>query len=292
MRFFKLIQCAIAVLTVQVFSLAPATAQAPSTDAYDGQKLKAYFKECAKEYEITTESGETLKMQEQPLMNSQNNERLQDQAGSLFLWESKDGRPSVIGMVFTYWYSGRLNVRHEMLSLSNQGLQANYKSGTAWKPVGPALNFTELKDVAPPGATPVRRLTQMRQIASDFEGELAISKQPVAKLKLITSPLHRYKVPDDGVIDGALFALAVGTDFEILLAIEARKDANGKLTWYWAPARGHYHQLNLKYKDVLVWSVPKIIDLETTISGQMPFATLPYFILTPDDPMPAPEDLK
>src|SRR4051812_32532137 len=91
--------CCIAILVIQ----AGAFGQAPSTQDYDKQKLRNYFKESAKQYKITTESGEELKMRDQPLMNTQNDERLLDQSGSMYLWEQKNGRPAAIIMVFTYW---------------------------------------------------------------------------------------------------------------------------------------------------------------------------------------------
>jgi hypothetical protein len=280
------------VVVMLLLSQSVAFAQAPSTDDYDKQKLRKYFKDCAKEYKITVGSGEELQMQEQPLMNTRNNERLLDQAGSMFLWEFKSGRPAAIIMVFTYWQDRRLHVRHELLSLSNQKLEAYSKSKLAWEPDGPALVFNELKDVGQPAASPVQRLRQMREIARAFDGELAIFNQPVAKLELISSPLHRYEVPQEGVIDGTLFSLAVGTDFEILLVIEARKDDQDKTTWQWAAARGHYHQLNLKYKDAVVWSAPRNVELEATGPGDLPYAKQSYFLLTPAERMPAPEDLK
>lgn len=266
--------------------------QAPSTEDYDKQKLRNYFKASAKQYKIKTQSGEELKMRDQSLMNTQNDERLLDQSGSMFLWEQKNGRPAAIIMIFTYWQDRRLHIRHELLSLANEKLEAYVDDALAWEPEGPALSFSEMKDFGTPAATPVLRLKQMRDIARSFQGELAITKQPVARLELISSPIHRYEVPDEGVIDGALFSLAVGTDFEILLAIEARKDGQGKPGWYWAAARGHYHQLNLNYKDKLVWSAPGVIELERTHPGDLPYARQTYFLLTPAESMPAPEELK
>jgi hypothetical protein len=111
-------------------------------------------------------------------------------------------------------------------------------------------------------------------------------------LTLIPQPLVRYEAPADGVIDGAVFSLAVVTDPEILLIVEARKGDSGSASWQYAAARAHYQDLELRHNRQVVWRAPSVIELENTRAGQLPFAEQPYFIFFPTKPLPAPEDLR
>jgi hypothetical protein len=56
-------------------------------------------------------------------------------------------------------------------------------------------------------------------------------------LRLLPTPLHRYASEASGIIDGALFSMAHGTNPEILLQLEARFDANRSKQWVASVAR-------------------------------------------------------
>jgi len=67
----------------------------------------------------------------------------------------------------------------------------------------------------------------MRNIAREFSGAMK-DNNDVTELRLLTQPIVRYKAPERGVIDGAIFALVwKGTDPEILLVLEDRNDNDG-----------------------------------------------------------------
>ena len=46
-------------------------------------------------------------------------------------------------------------------------------------------------------------------------------------------PLHRFTDPDSGVIDGALFAFAYGTNPDVLLILEAQEEGEGPPVWHY-----------------------------------------------------------
>ena len=56
-------------------------------------------------------------------------------------------------------------------------------------------------------------------------------------------------------LDGALFTFAFGTDPEVLLVIEAQKTPAGAV-WRYAAAPFTDFEIQLKYKDKLVWTEP------------------------------------
>lgn len=268
-------------------------ASAPLTaNSYNQEMMHKYFAEVAHKYTIKTDKGEELKLREQPLMNTQNPERLTEEAGTMFIWETKDGRPAVLLTVFCFWNVSRMMCRHEFISLMPEGLEAEFDSELAWKPDGTSLKFTKLTDVQTPAPNAARRLIQMRQISKDFSGELDITNQPIARLTLLPTPIHRYEVPAENVVDGAIFSMAVSTDSEILLIFEARKESDGTMNWYWAAARAHYHVLTLSYKGTKVWDAKRDMGLERSMSGEMPYARQDYFILSPTEQMPLPDQLK
>ena len=55
-------------------------------------------------------------------------------------------------------------------------------------------------------------------------------------LRLLPHPIDRYTDDRTGVVDGALFIFANTTNPEILLLIEAKKNAGGAMTWSSAAA--------------------------------------------------------
>jgi hypothetical protein len=57
------------------------------------------------------------------------------------------------------------------------------------------------------------------------------------ELRLLLQPLHRYSDAKARIRDGAVFALALGTNPEALLFIEARDNAAGAAEWHYGWAR-------------------------------------------------------
>jgi hypothetical protein len=179
-----------------------------------------------------------------------------------------------------------------MISLADTPLTSRLDSQNVWSPKQAGVKWIEFAGAPAPTESAPRRMTQMRAIARQFSGTLNIPDRQLAHLKLIPQPLVRYNAPDHGVIDGAVFSMAVVTDPEILLIVEARKSTNGSTSWRYAAARAHYHELQLRRKDQIVWEMPVAIELENTKAGQLPFASKPYFIFFPPKPLPDPEDLR
>jgi hypothetical protein len=56
------------------------------------------------------------------------------------------------------------------------------------------------------------------------------------ELRPLTSPLHRYADPSSGLVDGAVFAFASGTNPEVLLALEAHQ-SDEKRIWVYGLVR-------------------------------------------------------
>ena len=131
----------------------------------------------------------------------------------------------------------------------------------------------------------------MRSIARRFTGKIT-NGSDTTTLTLIPQPLLRYDAPDDGVIDGAVFSFAMGTDPEILLVIEAKQFKAGSPAFRYAPARANFQALNLALEGRQVWNVPFEREYLNTRAGQKPWSDGPFFPMTPNQPLPPPEQLR
>ena len=75
-------------------------------------------------------------------------------------------------------------------------------------------------DAPKPAATAAARLAQMRQLARRFTAAERYNNETV-ECRLIAQPIDRYQSEAQKVADGAIFALANGTNPEIGLALES-----------------------------------------------------------------------
>jgi hypothetical protein len=175
--------------------------------------------------------------------------------GAVFVWQHK-GRPEVIGTVFTYRRAstGEIVMKHSLHSLTSHSITADYRDQRVWSPKTPGVEFRPVPGAPPPAETARVRLLQMKALARDFSGKLETLKKETSSLRLLPQPLTRYEPAGTDVIDGAIFALAEGTDPQSLVLIEARK-TNGTPRWEYAFARFHFANLWGYHRDVEVWHV-------------------------------------
>src|SRR5205085_1769530 len=95
----------------------------------------------------------------------------------------------------------------------------------------------ELKDVpgAPaPAADAAGRQRQMKLLAQKFTGhQFWDPDNSRYELRRLERPLHTYRDEAGGLLEGGLFALANGTNPEIMLFVEARADPKDKSKAVW-----------------------------------------------------------
>ncbi len=263
---------------------------AGGTSSYTPEMLQKFFRTEVASYEMkVVNSSRKLTLREEPLLNWQNPERLLEQ-GSFFVW--MDGkRPAVVGSVFTYQYNNRPNLKHEVTSLSPDALVATLAGDVVWRPEAADLAGTVIAENTPPAATEPMRLTQMRAIARDITGKHLPPDLPAKELRLMPTPLIRYQDLEKGIVDGTLFALAVGTDPEVLVTIEARK-IGAVSKWHLAAFRSHFDGLEMSYKGKPLWNAPSVPNLAFSGPLEMPYAVKSYFTFAPSRPLPPAELLK
>lgn len=85
--------------------------------------------------------------------------------------------------------------------------------------------------ISPERAT---RSLQMRSISRQYQAGYYKGLVLGNEFRLMPQPIYRYPESTPGVIDGAIFSFAVGTDPCVLLLVEARQEG-----WFIACARSH-----------------------------------------------------
>jgi hypothetical protein len=152
-----------------------------------------------------------------------------------------DGRPTALVTVEIYQApDGSRVLSYEFLSMTEKKFSLKHKTQTVhWDATASGLELKELPDAPKPGATAAARLTQMRAQARRFAATERFNKELI-ECRLIAQPLDRYQSEPDKIVDGAIFALANGTNPEIGIVLETDGE------------RWHYGLLRLTSAETIV----------------------------------------
>jgi hypothetical protein len=243
---------------VAYLSLILTLAAADPDDGLAKKMLPVYVQDAA-EYSMTVESAPKteLELKREPVFEWSNPVRSRLQQGVVFLW-LRDGRPAALASIWSNpdpKLPGR-RVFHEFHAVDREKLLVSRPNAlNEWKP-RTGLERKELTDAGTPAATVGARLVQMRRLAQEFSGYETDQEGKRWELRLLPAPLYRYPSAKTGVIDGALFALVstAGTDPEVLLLIEARKEGDA-IRWEYACGRFSDRNLHVQRKDKEIWSI-------------------------------------
>jgi hypothetical protein len=143
-----------------------------------------------------------------------------------------EGRPTALVTVEIYRErDGSRVVSFEFLSLTAARFSLKHKTeGVRWAATESGLDMKDLPDAPAPAATAAARLTQMRQLARRFAAKERFNKELI-ECRLVAQPIDRYPLEAGKVVDGAIFALANGTnpEFGILLESDGQRWRYGVL---------------------------------------------------------------
>jgi hypothetical protein len=231
-------------------------AGAPAQKDAEDSGWQKVFRAMAADYEISPveETPSKFALRTAPVLRWSQPVRGGDD-GAVYVWLDR-GRPAVIGALFAYPRAdGTRVVVHEMHALTMAPMHAEYKGNDVWSLDTPALEFKRLSGAAAPAASSAQRLAQMRTLGREFTAKSIDRDKRDWELRLLAQPLYRYELKDHPeLLDGAILAFVQGTDPEILMILEARRDED-KAYWQYALARFSDLQLVLHHKEVEVWSV-------------------------------------
>jgi hypothetical protein len=182
--------------------------------------------------------------------------------GIIVMWT--DGvRPSILAQVFQtkdgYWI-------HEFQSVAVRPFVMRDGNRVLWEPRKAGGEFHALDDAPAPAESGVKCLTQMRNIADqfsaydDFKIHATDTETTRHELRLMRKPLYRYEAPEHGIIDGAVFAFALGTDPEVFVILEGRQGGDGTRSWDYALAAMTAWAVEVKHRDKSIWSVAERLE--------------------------------
>lgn len=191
-------------------------------------------------------------LQPKPLFRWQNPVSGAD--GAVFLWTLHD-RP--VALAKTHLNDQKTHYVETLVSVTPKPFQVDKEAQRYWSSPGGDGKPTVMKVAEPPAVAAGVRLTQMRAIArsyrfTSFWGEENRSEW---ELRLLSTPLYRYRSPDAGVIDGAIFGFAQGTNPEAIVVIEAIETPTGT-HWESVPQRLSGYAIKAWRDDELVLDVP------------------------------------
>jgi hypothetical protein len=248
----------IALMTVPLLAGVARAADEPASARIDA-KLLVLHRDEAKRWEIFVDEGRTKKADfvSEPVYRWTNASRASGQIGAMFVW-TFGGRPVALGGVFSNPEAGRRIIMHEFHALGPLRLFPRLKdSSHEWLP-GAGVPLQPLPDAPNPAATALLRARQMRDLAREFTAHTVDDIGARWQLRLLSRPLYRYDMAQDGLIDGALFAFVsdAGTDPEVALVLEAVK-VGAKETWRYRTVRFSIASLTVQFKGKEIWTSPR-----------------------------------
>lgn len=186
----------------------------------------------AVQIETVGEQPRPLKRMEAPVLRYTNPVRSSRAGGATFLW--LDGQRPLVAASISIRDDN--NVVWEFTSLASEKLKASRDETDFWTPKAAGRPAELLRDAPVPAQTPALRLAQLRGMARRFD--VAVERGTWQPSRLLSQPLHRWGMPESGILEGALFCFSETTDPEVLLLIEARRDeSTQKYDWYFSLAK-------------------------------------------------------
>ncbi len=206
--------------------------------------------------------GHEAVLQTKPLFRWQN--PVSGANGAVFVWSWQD-RPVVLAK--THLNDLKQHYVESMSAATSRPFEVRRDGALYWSPDDREISPQAVTNVEIPAEIASIRLTQMRAIArryrlTSFWGEENRSEW---ELRLLSTPLLRYASPEAGVIDGALFGFAQGTNPEAVLVVEATESATGK-NWVAYPVRLSGYAIKAWRDEQLILDVPKLQSTTRNLS--------------------------
>jgi hypothetical protein len=183
-----------------------------------------------------------------------------NEAGSVWIW-GRSGRPLAIMELYQYgprdgdWC-------YVLCNVSAGEVRGQRLARPWWRANRSDVAFQPIAGAAPAAATDRARLRQARELARRFQAHQYWDPDNSRfELRLLPQPLHRYADAEAGIVDGALFVLANGTNPEVVLLLEATAGAGESAEWRFAAARLGHAEMHLLLDDGEAWTAPRVAEL-------------------------------
>jgi hypothetical protein len=132
----------------------------------------------------------------------------------------EDGRPkAIVALEIQLVENGSPLLINEFVSLTDRQFALTGVRGFRWMPHSTELSMIDFDEAPMPANTPRARLAQMRELSRRFTTQEKYRSEKIG-LRLLTQPIDRYEDAAAGILDGAMFVFANGTNPELGLLLE------------------------------------------------------------------------
>ena len=238
-------------------------------DEGDAEDRRAFLSEKFEQYRLftrsRTRSRTPLRFDKEPLLRFANPISGVVEA-AVFAWKDKD-YPHAIGKIF-------LNERKKawgeyVSSVTSTRMVMNQNDTVVWAPK-PQSAFQRLDGFPPPSPSKVARKAQMRAIAKQFrvldlwkeDPEISDTTVNDWTLRMLTTPLLRYDLASEGIVDGLVYAFVLGTNPEVLLSVEAKVADDSRTYWQYRFTRLTVYELKAYRGKKQVWTAKRMLDAD------------------------------
>ena len=121
--------------------------------------------------------------------------------------------------------------RHAQPGAKDEKLTGLRDRKSFWTPDSPGVEMREVSDAPAPAAGRAARLVQLKAISRRFSAYTEEASRGKRVLRLLPTPLDRYRESAPGGADGALFSLAIGNDPEVMLLEERSEEPASCPIW-------------------------------------------------------------
>ena len=167
------------------------------------------------------------------------------------------GRPVAIQKVECYSRPDAPKYLYALFSLSDGLIEAQWLGEPGWSSTKPGVEMCVLSGGPGAALTEAGRTLQMKELIRRFAVTMTGWAQIREELRLLPRPIHRYRDPEAGLQDGAIFAFAAnGTNPNFLMLIESHGPDLTRATWNYPPVRATDGQLSVRLDGKEVWSAP------------------------------------
>lgn len=144
---------------------------------------------------------------------------------TLWAWGDK-GRPACLLAIEQYGN----NSHFEFISLTDGKLSARVGDSN-WSPESSGLTLRPFPTSSTPAGEAPRRLGQMKELVGKLSAHEIQRNGKRFELRRLPTLVHRYGMPSEQVLDGAIFVFANGTNPELLVVVEACGEVPESAKW-------------------------------------------------------------
>jgi hypothetical protein len=175
---------------------------------------------------------------------------------TLWVW-TRDSRPVAFQKVEGNNHGGGQAWTICFASLSEGLLDVRWQGTRQFAARKPGVTFKPIPRAEPPAANPRVRTVQIKALKDRFTGRLNVDSEGKngAETRTMAKPIFEYADRESNLPLGAIFGMSsTGTNPDLLLLVEARRDGDGKWRWEYAHARMTSASVRVRLDDADVWA--------------------------------------